>query len=40
MFHKGNIRASPMAQLVKNLPEIQETQEMQTQSLDKEDPLK
>ena len=28
-----------MAQVVKNLPVIQETEEMQVQSLDQEDPL-
>ena len=28
-----------MAQIVKNLPAMQETQEMQVQSLDQEDPL-
>ena len=30
---------SLMAQQVKNLPAMQETQEMQVQSLDREDPL-
>ena len=29
----------PVAQVVKNLPVIQETEEMQVQSLDQEDPL-
>ena len=31
---------SPVAQLVKNLPAMQETEEMQVQSLGWEDPLK
>ena len=35
----AKLRASPMAQWVKNPPAIQETQEMQVRSLDQEDPL-
>ena len=33
------LNTPPMAQQIKNLPEIQETQEMQVQSLGQEDPL-
>ena len=36
MLHK---RVSPMVQAVKNLPAMQETQEMQVRSLGWEDPL-
>ena len=35
---EGNKQDSPMAQLVKNLPAIQETQETRLWSLGKEDP--
>ena len=35
----GEFRASPMAQQIKNLPAVQETQETWIQSLGQEDPL-
>jgi len=34
-----NVGASPMAQWVKNLPAVQETQEVWVRSLGQEDPL-
>ena len=39
MIYLGLFMASLVAQMVKNLPAIQETQETQVQSLGREDPM-